>query len=687
MKGAMKYRKHNPIVILLLMLAAALFVLIKPKAVYAAPLEWYENTMFGDSLVDKYHADSRVDNTGMNPGEVRSVSFEYDIDLTGAYRIVCTARYGPDQCCAANQQNEYPLEYSMSVNGIKSNLTILEVDPLTVIGNQKLRVDLTLHAADVCPACGSIGYYSGMINQITVFRNLPLVTTQPVDAVAQIGSSTVMSMGAIEAVSYRWQKKVGYDSYLDLSDGKASDGISYSGTGTPSLTISGPTMANNGAQYRCMTYSSYGTPSYTRDTLLTVCDTNGPSLTLSYSPMNQTSGPITISAVASDPAGLADKPYSIDGVNYSTQSTFSVSKNGTYSVYAKDNLGNVTKETITISNIYVPTPTPTPKPTLTPTPKPTPTPTKTPRPTTAIVTPIPTLPSGGGGSGSKPAQPKSEAGTKSETGSSNLTPTSSDSKGPSPKSSESVLFNDSSNSGAGDTAGDNDFFGAAGSGNNAKSGGNNTSRTVKGKGPGRSSTGSALAPLGIDGKRTIEKNGIIYVLDDSDMEPKTADGAFEEAQCIVEEQHDISKEYDNNDLVASDEGMLSRSPVRVFLSGPLGIAVVIPAALLLIGLLLFILFFGVVMECECEEKDEIFDLCAVKLLKRRDGVWCIDVGEVFEENAVIRLRFGILFVAIFGGWEFDAYTQGNIDGIVSDEVCQKLLLYRRKVRRLTRESQ
>lgn len=89
-----------------------------------------------------------------------------------------------------------------------------------------------------------------------------------------------------------------------------------------------------------------------------VIDHIHPTITnLSYTPSEWTSGNVTISANINDlESGIVASAINLDGCGTLTESTAlsiskSVSKNGIYSVCAKDKVGNITEEKITISNI------------------------------------------------------------------------------------------------------------------------------------------------------------------------------------------------------------------------------------------------------------------------------------------------------------------------------------------------
>ena len=64
---------------------------------------------------------------------------------------------------------------------------------------------------------------------------------------------------------------------------------------------------------------------------------------------------ITVSAkesgLQSEMSGLADSAYSLDKTNWSNSNVLTVTTNGTYTIYVRDNAGNIAQQDITISNI------------------------------------------------------------------------------------------------------------------------------------------------------------------------------------------------------------------------------------------------------------------------------------------------------------------------------------------------
>lgn len=67
---------------------------------------------------------------------------------------------------------------------------------------------------------------------------------------------------------------------------------------------------------------------------------------------SSTNKSVTLNAIASDSAfGLDSSAYSWDGITYSNNAKFKISKNGTYTLYVKNKIGKISSKKITINNI------------------------------------------------------------------------------------------------------------------------------------------------------------------------------------------------------------------------------------------------------------------------------------------------------------------------------------------------
>jgi len=120
---------------------------------------------------------------------------------------------------------------------------------------------------------------------------------------------------------------------VSFSGGGSGTSATVSSNGTYSFTVNG----SNGQ-------------SVTESVTVSNIDKSAPSLSLSKSPDSWTEEGVTVSASASDDlSGVAG--FSFNGGGYGSSSSWHVSSNGTYSVSVRDNAGNESSSSITISNI------------------------------------------------------------------------------------------------------------------------------------------------------------------------------------------------------------------------------------------------------------------------------------------------------------------------------------------------
>ncbi len=126
--------------------------------------------------------------------------------------------------------------------------------------------------------------------------------------------------------------------------GYSMDGTSWQGENT--FTVS----ANN--TYTFYARDAVGNVSAGSSITVSNIDTVPPTLLgLSPDSTDWTNGTVTITVSASDNASGASL-YSMDGINWQLENTFTVSANSTYTFYARDAAGNVSAgSSITISNI------------------------------------------------------------------------------------------------------------------------------------------------------------------------------------------------------------------------------------------------------------------------------------------------------------------------------------------------
>ena len=201
---------------------------------------------------------------------------------------------------------------------------------------------------------------------------------------------------------------------------------------------------------------------------------------------------------------------------------------------------------------------------------------------------------------------------------------------------------------------------------------------------GSSSSGSTSSGTGSYVSRkpnssTVMKNGILYVIDDDGGSIGTK-GELAEKDDMKEESIDNENAYSAADL-ASNDALLEKEITKGFFDTVPGYIVIILSALLLLLLALFFLFFGVIIFGEVEEHDEVFGLCAIRLLMRRDGNWYINLSSLFDDNAVVKLRIGLLTAVIFEGWDLVGKSEGVYEGSVTGRMEQNIQMHRKDVRR------
>lgn len=171
------------------------------------------------------------------------------------------------------------------------------------------------------------------------------------------------------------------------------------------------------------------------------------------------------------------------------------------------------------------------------------------------------------------------------------------------------------------------------------------------------------------------KDGILYIIDDDDIVAQIPEEAGSSEEAV-----DAEDAYSAADL-AAEELLRQQSLAAGFWGTIPGYLTMIAIILVLLLLALFFLFFGVIVTGEIEEHDEVFELCAIRLMKWKDGNWCVRLGSAFDENAVLKLRIGILFAVMFDEWTLTGETEGIYEGRVEGPISQNMLMYRKNIRR------
>lgn len=664
----MKIFKRN---IIWLAIIIPFFLTLFPMNVRAeAPLVPDEIKKLGNYKVEIYHIMNRGDSSLMQPGAYRHLRTRKIYDLLGAEKITASIGGGYyERCC--DKRGEYAnYDVFLEMDDVKDEpdgphrREIYLEPPMT--GQHVVTNVIQFKPPIACPYCGGYPIIICYSEDLMIYKRFPVIMKQPSNAECEAGGKVQLSVEAIEAAVYKWQKNVG-GNYVNLEDGIDSSGCSVSGTSTATLSLDNLSLTDNNSEYRCVLNTTDGYMNESAAAVLrvtspavptqnpSVTPTQNPSVTPTQNPPVPTTGPEVV-------------PTDIPTVIPTTSPTQIPTAEPTQipSMIPTQVPSTAPTQVPEYTPTKVPSAIPTAAPTKVPDQMPSGTPSK-PK-TELIVTPI-LQPSVAPTTGPPSASSSSSKGTSDKkdkkddkpsssiNGSSGIIPVipADDSKGKS-----SVPNRKDTDDGKKDD-------------NNKKTGGQGNRDKSK---PVGATSKQYTRSSSIDGVRRVTKDGVVYVCDE-DYEYAGyigKDGEYKESETVLMEDY-----YDEPGIVDG----YSKSAVKEEskLSKPLLYCIIAAGSLLGIALIIFILFFGVVVEGECEDKDEVFDFCFVRIVYRKGGNWCINLSEAFEENAVVRLRFGVLFSSLFKEWEIIGYSKGTYEGEVTELIIPKLLMYRKKIRR------
>lgn len=114
----------------------------------------------------------------------------------------------------------------------------------------------------------------------------------------------------------------------------------------------------------------------------------------------------------------------------------------------------------------------------------------------------------------------------------------------------------------------------------------------------------------------------------------------------------------------------------VYLITVIAVVLTITTVMIIVG------FFTFTIWGAFEESDESYDFYGVRFIKYKDGRWILCVGDIFDENAVIKIFVPLLFRTLFYDDAIEFYSNGRKTGKSSERVSKTVYVYRKKVRRL-----
>ena len=520
-------------------------------------------------------------------------------------------------------------------------------------GRVEVGLTITQDPGERCPYCGARAGETLRVS--TMYVAIPYVTiySQPEPVTATAGETADFEVDADCRGQYRWGIVINGE-WNEVTDGPGPFGEYYIGSDTPHLSVTNITGSLDGKEYKCRMGGVYNRPVYTE----------GAGLSVLAAPSDD---PPPVKPTQ-EPAKPKPEPDTPAPTPKPTQEPVKPTPEpDTPAPTAKPTKAPV-KPTQTPSK---PTPEPV-KPTKTP-PKPTQAPTSptpvAPQPTDVPATPTP-KPSVTPGGGSSVYVPGSSSSTMKP-----VNPGEDDGGSSVRKSSSSrkviVVPTDDIVIPPGD---DDDIQPDVPGSSRKKSTTGRTGRTDATARGGSTIRGGGSG-FRIPGSSTVVRDGILYIIDDDDISVQTPSG-----DDGTVENEDVENAYSASDL-AIDGELAEQSSSALFWRTMPGYLTIIGIILLLLLLALFFLFFGVIVTGEVEEHDEVFELCAIRLMRRHEGNWCVNLGSAFDDNAVLKLHIGLVFAAVFDGWDLTGEVTGIYEGQVTGQISQNMLMYRKKIRR------
>ena len=178
--------------------------------------------------------------------------------------------------------------------------------------------------------------------------------TAPVITLSQ--SPTTWTNSSVTITASITEKESGINTRKWASGNQNASYFASNGT---TITSNSFTVSSNGT-YTFYVKDNAGNTSVKTITISNI-DKTAPTITLSQNPTAWTNGNVTITAnITENESGVSVKKWASGNQNASyfasngttiTSNSFTVSSNGTYTFYVKDNAGNTSVKTITISNI------------------------------------------------------------------------------------------------------------------------------------------------------------------------------------------------------------------------------------------------------------------------------------------------------------------------------------------------
>lgn len=597
----------------------------------------------------------------------------YQIDLTGAGRIEALTERYHGKCGNCNGSAGYT-GASLSVSGAGSCSVGTDADGTIALTDlEKYHLGITsvvLNAnagvVNVCPSCGGCGTQIMTIKSVKTYSYAPKITKHPAGCSAETDTAAVFAAEGSRIACFSWEQKAG-GVFVPLTDAAGEDGMYYAGTNTKELKVGNIRYRGNQSVYRCVLTGENGEKLITNEAVLTVTDKTAPNAVITKNPAAWTNKAVCLSAEATDlDTGLAAAPYSWDGgITYTGQSSHAFAENGAYAVSIKDASGNLFQETVIITEIDRKAPVLCVS-------------ANTVTETKGAVTLLLTASDEDSGLCEKPyyyagawhpeaafevgkngiyeVRAKDRAGN--ETGVTCAV-----------KNIKAEEIKDGNSGGEQD----NTDGGKEGGGNSKEnSGGTGEVPSV----PAPSVPSVLPLPSSSAGLTEKKKKAAAIKKEETTEKKEVRVGLKKNGEPKEEVRIEVETTEEEPDVTAVLQPFVPEAKGNgiwlTVLAGFLG--------LLIFALLSCFLFFGVRIE-EPDMDGEGWRLYTIRPLYRSRGFWHVGLGKALEECGTLRLRFGVLLLALFEGWELILHIKGREEGTLETELCQKLVVDGKRMRR------
>ncbi|HOO27840.1 MAG TPA: hypothetical protein PLU43_05205 [Lachnospiraceae bacterium] len=625
------------------------------------------------------------------PADVQTKTYTYDLcssrssvgvtdqtstvylDLSGVGKISVELSYYYGKCGNCNASSGYT-DASVTIAGVTTaragGSTYMEISGLEEYDLGVTPITLWCRAAinNECPVCGRCSTEIVTIKSITTYVYPPAITKNPSDCQALTDGTARFSAAGTRISDYSWQKKTG-EEFITLIDTVLENGTVYSGTNTNQLEISGIRLSEDQSVYRCMMTADTGAVLTSNTACMTVTDVTVPTLQITMEPKTWTNGPVVLTAEATDiDSGFSDMPYSWDaGLTYENAGEHQVSENGIYYVTAVDAAGNTNTASAEVTIIDRTLPTVSVSANMI-------------EQTTAPVTIKITAEDKESGLKEQPYFYNGEwnaADAFEVTCNGNYEIKAADNAGNMAeliyevnniKCEEDDAGNDGNEDGSGES-GD--------SGSSQDTGGSQEDGTSAVVPDSKIITPPVLLPAELsaltDRDEQKQDSDTIEEIEEEKQEMTVENEKKNEQKESCETQIEVSASQDpesgdENDVIPKQKNGIFW---RVFVGC---------LCMILALLLLFLLFFGVLIEKQDPGSGK-WKPCGVTVVYINKMRWCLHIGKRFDGQEVLRLRFGIVFAALFEGWKLLVYTKGKESGEIREEICQNLKIFRKQIRR------